>query len=120
MKQIEFERALKRHCIKHRADCTECDLRLYCHIPPIERTDAMMLSVIKYLEQDTDEYAALEHHPGCPLEIRFEGAVGYEGTETMQEGDGICVCVGPEDPPDYKIIAINDDFIPAQITMERI
>lgn len=87
MKQIEFERALKRHCIKHRADCTECDLRLYCHIPPIERTDAMMLSVIKYLEQDTDEYAALEHHPGCPLEIRFEGAVGYkEWNESTSQG----------------------------------
>lgn len=78
MKQIDFERALKRHCIKHRAGCTECDLRLYCHIPPIERTDAMMLSVIKFLEQDTDEYAALQHDPGCPLEIRFEGAVGYK------------------------------------------
>ena len=44
----------------------------------------------------------------------------YEGPETMQEGDGICVNVGPEAPPDYKIIAINDDFIPAQITLERI
>ena len=44
----------------------------------------------------------------------------YEGTETMQEGDGICVDVGPEDLPDYKIVAINDDFIPAQITLERI
>lgn len=87
MRQIEFERALKRHCIKHRAGCTECDLRLYCHIPPIERTDAMMLSVIKYLEQDADEYAALEHHPGCPLEIRFEGAVGYkEWNESASHG----------------------------------
>lgn len=44
----------------------------------------------------------------------------YEGTETMQEGDGICVAVGPEELPDYKIVAINDDFIPAQITLERI
>lgn len=78
MKQIDFERALKRHCIKHRCDCTECDLRLYCYIPPIERTDAMLKEVINFLEQDADEYAALEHHPGCPLEIRFEGAVGYK------------------------------------------
>lgn len=44
----------------------------------------------------------------------------YEGVETMQEGDGICVNAGAEDPPDYKIVAINDDFIPAQITLERI
>lgn len=44
----------------------------------------------------------------------------YEGNETMQEGDGICVNVGPEDPPDYKVVAINDDFIPTQITLERI
>lgn len=44
----------------------------------------------------------------------------YEGTESMQEGDGICVDAGPEDTPDYKIVAINDDFIPAQITLERI
>lgn len=44
----------------------------------------------------------------------------YEGVETMQEGDGICVNAGAEDPPDYKIITINDDFIPVQITLERI
>ncbi len=44
----------------------------------------------------------------------------YEGTETMQEGDGICVYAGPEEIPDYKIIAINNDFSPAQITLERI
>lgn len=44
----------------------------------------------------------------------------YEGVETMQEGDGICVNAGAEDSPDYKIVAINDDFIPAQITLERI
>lgn len=44
----------------------------------------------------------------------------YDGTETMREGDGICVYVCPEDPPDYRIAAINNDFIPAQITLERI
>lgn len=44
----------------------------------------------------------------------------YEGAETMREGDGICVDVGPDDTPDYKIIVINNDFIPAQITLERI
>lgn len=44
----------------------------------------------------------------------------YEGTEPMKEGDGICVDVDPEAVPDYKIISINDDFIPAQITLERI
>lgn len=78
MKQIDFERALKRHCIKHGAECGNCDLRLYCFTPPCERTDAMMLSVIEYLRQDTDEYVALQHQPDCPLEIRFEGAVGYK------------------------------------------
>lgn len=44
----------------------------------------------------------------------------YEGSETMQEGDGICVYVGPEEKPDYMIVAINDDFIPVQIMLERI
>lgn len=87
MKQIDFERALKRHCIKHRAICAECDLRMYCYVPPIERTDAMMMQVIKFLDQDADEYAAMQHRSGCPLEIRFEGAVGYkEWNENASQG----------------------------------
>lgn len=44
----------------------------------------------------------------------------YEGPEEMQEGDGICVNAGPEDPPDYKIVSVNSDYIPAQMVLERI
>lgn len=44
----------------------------------------------------------------------------YEGMEVIREGDGICVNTVPEERPDYKVIAVNDDFIPIQITLERI
>lgn len=44
----------------------------------------------------------------------------YEGKETMQEGDGICVFVGPGSNPDYKIISIKPEYTPVQIELERI
>ena len=44
----------------------------------------------------------------------------YEGMETIREGDGICVNAASGEKPDYKVIAVNDDFIPIQITLERI
>lgn len=43
----------------------------------------------------------------------------YEGSETMKEGDGICVNVGPEEAPDYKIISIKD-YSPKLMELEKI
>lgn len=31
----------------------------------------------------------------------------YDGTETLNEGDGICVCVSKDGNPDYRIISIK-------------
>ena len=44
----------------------------------------------------------------------------YEGPEAMQEGDGICVFVGPDDEPDYKIISIKPERSPKQMEFEKI
>ena len=43
----------------------------------------------------------------------------YEGTEVIREGDGICVGVSHEANPDYKVISVNDDYVPVRITLER-
>ena len=43
----------------------------------------------------------------------------YEGKETMQEGDGICVFVDPESDPDYKIISIKE-YSPMLMELEKI
>ena len=44
----------------------------------------------------------------------------YGGAEAMQEGDGICVFVGPEAKPDYKIISIKPEYSPKVMELERI
>lgn len=44
----------------------------------------------------------------------------YEGAEAMQEGDGICLYVGPEEDPDYKIISVNADSSPKRMELEKI
>lgn len=44
----------------------------------------------------------------------------YGGSELMKEGDGICVFVGPEDSPDYKIISIKPEFNPKKMELERL
>lgn len=44
----------------------------------------------------------------------------YGGAEAMQEGDGICVFVGPEEKPDYKIISIKPEYSPKVMELERI
>lgn len=44
----------------------------------------------------------------------------YEGREAMQEGDGICVFVGPEDDPDYKIVSIKPEYNPKLMELEKI
>ena len=43
----------------------------------------------------------------------------YAGPETMQEGDGICVFVGPTDAPDYKIVSIQPEHDPKVMMLER-
>lgn len=43
----------------------------------------------------------------------------YEGAEPMREGDGVCVFVGPEDPPDYKIISIKPEYSPKMLELEK-
>ena len=35
-------------------------------------------------------------------------------------GDGICVFVGPEAGPDYKIISIKPEYSPKVMELERI
>ncbi len=52
--------------------------------------------------------------------LKYIKNMQYDGTETMQEGDGICVYVGPESNPDYKIISIKPDYSPLEMELERI
>lgn len=86
MKQIEFYRAIKQHCIDEKADCTKCCLRLYCYTPPCECTDSMMEKVIGFLEEQhsstecqdqTDHYTCV-HLPQCPCNMDMSSAIGYE------------------------------------------
>lgn len=44
----------------------------------------------------------------------------YDGEISMQEGDGICVFVGPEEKPDYKIISIKPEYSPKRMELEKI
>ena len=44
----------------------------------------------------------------------------YGGQETMQEGDGICVFVGPEEAPDYRIISIKPEYNPKVMELEKL
>lgn len=43
----------------------------------------------------------------------------YGGPEAMQEGDGICVFVGSEEMPDYKIISIKPEYDPKVMELEK-
>ena len=43
-----------------------------------------------------------------------------DGTESMQEGDGICVFVGPNEKPDYKIISIKPEYNPKRMELEAL
>lgn len=43
----------------------------------------------------------------------------YQGTETMKEGDGICICVGEDSDPDYQIISIDTTYTPTKIVLEK-
>ena len=44
----------------------------------------------------------------------------YDGAETMQEGDGICVFVGADEEPDYKIVSIKSEYNPKVIELEAL
>ncbi len=44
----------------------------------------------------------------------------YGGSVEMQEGDGICVFVGPEEKPDYKIISIKPEHSPKVMELEKL
>ena len=44
----------------------------------------------------------------------------YGGSEEMQEGDGICVFVGPDEKPDYKIISIKPEYNPKVMELEKL
>lgn len=44
----------------------------------------------------------------------------YEGAVDIQEGDGICVFVTEEEIPDYKVIAIQPEYQPMQLVLEKI
>ena len=44
----------------------------------------------------------------------------YGGAEVMQEGDGICVFVGPDEKPDYKIISIKPEYNPKRMELEAL
>lgn len=44
----------------------------------------------------------------------------YGGKEAIQEGDGICVFVGPENTPDYKVISIKQEYSPKLMELERL
>lgn len=44
----------------------------------------------------------------------------YDGPESMQEGDGICVFVGPDKKPDYKIISIKNEYNPKVMELEAL
>lgn len=84
MKQIEFYRAIKQHCIQKKADCVKCCLRLYCYTPPCERTDSMMEKVIDFLDipnshtdyhNHSDHYICV-HQPPCPCDLDMNNAIG--------------------------------------------
>ncbi|MCD8286494.1 MAG: hypothetical protein LUD50_04650 [Clostridia bacterium] len=43
----------------------------------------------------------------------------YSGTADIREGDGICVFVGPEADPDYRVVSIEREYNPKVITLEK-
>ncbi len=86
MEQVSFFKAIKKHCIDQDADCTKCDLRLYCYTPPCELTDYMMQKVISFLEiqrnnignESHSDHRTSEHQRPCPCKLDMSSALGYE------------------------------------------
>lgn len=52
--------------------------------------------------------------------LQYMKNMEYGGQEAMQEGDGICVFVGPDANPDYKIISIQPEYNPKRMELERL
>ena len=90
MRQIDFYRALKQHCIEAK-DCEKCCLRLYCYTPPCEQSEGMMDKVVKFLEQEqadrdprsnnesqshSDHYNCREDRP-CICTMDIQSALGF-------------------------------------------
>lgn len=44
----------------------------------------------------------------------------YEGDEPLCEGDGICVDVGADETPDYRIESIQHEWSPAVMTLRKV
>lgn len=52
--------------------------------------------------------------------LKYMKNMEYSGPETMQEGDGICVFVGPELDPDYRIVSIKAEYSPKVMELEAL
>ena len=52
--------------------------------------------------------------------LAYIKSMEYAGPETLKEGDGICVFVGPEAKPDYKIISIKREYNPQVVELEAL
>lgn len=86
MDMLEFHHAIKGRCVERSADCTACDLRLFCYTPPCERTDEMMELVTEILtsqQSRTESQNHSDHRNGgprlpCPCEMDMSSAPGYE------------------------------------------
>ena len=86
MKQMEFHKAMKAHCIRMNAECENCCMRLYCYTPPCEKTDSMMETVISFLATEhirTGSENRSDHCTGsvqmpCPCNMDMSTALGYE------------------------------------------
>ena len=93
MDQLDFYRALKRHCIQE-SDCTKCCMRLYCYTPPCEQTDSMMEKVIAFLDDSqqihkvsdscSDHCTSVRQMP-CPCSLDMSTAIGCESHTKEKE-----------------------------------
>lgn len=44
----------------------------------------------------------------------------YEGAETINENDGICVFVSANQEPDYRVVSVNADHKPVTYLLEAV
>ena len=44
----------------------------------------------------------------------------YEGAETINENDGICVFVSADQEPDYRVVSVNADHKPVIYLLEAV
>lgn len=86
MDQMEFHRAMKKHCQNYNAECENCCMRLYCYTPPCDQTDKMIENVISFLATENIHTGAdnhFDHHTSvhqmpCPCNLDMSNALGYE------------------------------------------